>query len=169
MPSTSGTAIVTIVRLKGIAICTIAAGPLGLLVVLVGLTTEGNSLAVAVADMQEAPLLLIGSTLSLAMLPSIVAVALISHVLGRLDKDVFVVTTMSGAVVGYAVVTLLGVMVMGEAPGWNPETGFDLSDATLIASANALLSALYWVNTVRVERNRRKLAEQHELALRVME
>jgi hypothetical protein len=169
VPSAGSTAVVTVDRVKGIAICTIAAGPLGLLVFLVGLTIGKESLVLAVAEMLEVPLLLFGGGISLVMLPTIVAIAAGNHALGRMDKDGFMASTLAGSIIGYSIVSLTGVILIGEAPGWNLTDGVGPSDATLIILANALLSALYWLVTVRAERNRRKLARERERALRAME
>jgi hypothetical protein len=156
-------AIVTVDRIKGIAMCAVAAGPLVLLVFLIGLTIESGSYALALDDMRDLGILKFCGVMSLLMLPIMVITAIVNHVLGLLEKDFFAVSIVSGAIIGYVSIRAVAAVLVGY---WG--YGFETGDLLLI-SANALLAILYWQMTVRRERNRRKLAKQSELALRAME
>ena len=85
------------------------------------------------------------------------------------SKDSFVASIVLGAVAAYLAFAVVCIILIREIPGWNSDGGIDAFGAAVLLLVTIPLSALYWLTTVRVERNRRKLAKQSELAIRVME
>lgn len=169
MPLTKGVLIVIRDRAKGIAVCIIAGIPFSYLMFLIGLSVERESVALAFSEMQHVPLVEFAGTMSLVMLPSIMSVALANHVLGNLGKDSFVASTTLGAVAAYLAFSVVCIILIQEVPRWNSDGGIDTFGAAVLLLVTIPLSALYWLTTVRVERNRRNLANQSELAIRAME
>ena len=169
MPLTKSPLIVIRDRVKGIAVCVMAGIPLTYLMFLVGLSIEEGSVSLAFSRIQEAPFLKFAGTMSLIMLPGVLSIALASQVLGRFGKDAFVASTALGAVAAYIAFAVVCIFLIGEVPGWSSDGGIDTFGAAVLLLITTPLSALYWLTTVRVERNHRKLAEHNERALRAME
>jgi hypothetical protein len=169
MPLTNGVFIVIRDRAKGIAVCIIAGIPFSYLMFLISLAVERESVALAFSEMRHVSLLEFAGTMSLVMLPSIMSVALANHVLGKLAKDSFARSTALGAVAAYLAFAVVCIILIREVPGWNAAGGIDTFGAAVMLLVTIPLSALYWLMTVRVERNRRKLANEGEMAIRVME
>jgi|SRR5688572_30749275 len=169
MPLTKGIFIVIRDRAKGIAVRIIAGIPFSYAMFLIGLSVERESVALAFSEMRRVSLLEFAGTMSLVMLPSIMSVALANHVLGKLGKDSLATSTALGAVAAYLAFAVVCIVLIQEVPGWNSDGGIDAFGAAVLLLVTIPLSALYWFMTVRVERNRRKLANESETAIRVME
>jgi hypothetical protein len=159
-------------RIGGIAVCALAAGPIIVFTDLVIEAMRGRALTGSSATLWSEPIPEILATfamMAMIMLPTVGAIALGMYVLAKLSKDGFLIATASGAIAGYGAITMTFLIATGEAPGLEfdkPSNTRSLANMLLVTLA---ISVLYWVLSIRRERNWRRIDMQDDLTLRAME
>jgi hypothetical protein len=159
-------------RVAGIAVCTIAAGPIMIFTDIAIKAMRGRALTGFSTTLWSEPypeILMTFAIMAVLMLPMVGTIALGMYLLARLSKDSFLIATVSGALVGYVAITMTLLIGIGRAPGLNfdsPSNTRNLATMLLITSAT---SALYWLVSIRRERSWRRIDMQDEVALRAME
>jgi hypothetical protein len=152
-------------QMIGISVCTIAATPMAMLVVIINDMSHGVSFVAAAARFWPSSLLdlldlIFGfATISLFALPSVIAIGIGAYALAMAKHDTFMISTACGAVIGYVALSITVEVAIGGA----------IQAAALLMFLSSITSALYWLTAVRRDRNRRRLVEQHEQALHAME
>lgn len=71
-----------------------------------------------------------------------------------------------GAAIGFVAICMTAEVTIGGSPLSELD---NVKDFALLSLGSSIMSTLYWLVAVRRIRNRRRLAEQHERALRAME
>jgi hypothetical protein len=149
-------------QIIGIAACAGAAGPVFLLMYMLGGLEE-------VAEIWSKPLLdLIQgcATASLFGLPVAIMIAIGAHVLGRRNNDTFMKSAACGTAISFIAISITSEIAVGGSPLTEPE---NVREIALLLLGSFIMSALYWLVAVRQIRRQRGLAEQHERAVKAME
>ena len=155
----------------GIAICSVAAGPVAFVAWLVSDAIEQRSLRHAIAELQYTELLdvLVGCVaITISVVPSLALVALVTYGLGRRQRDTFALTTATGATIGSLAVIVTSSTLLSI--NLDPNSGMVfLMDVALIFATSAIISAIYWRVAIRPQRRKRVLEQRHYSAIRAME
>ena len=149
-------------QITGIAACAGAAGPVFLLMYMLGGLEE-------VAEVWNIPLLdlILGcATASLFALPIAIMIAIGAHILARRKNDTFMMSVVCGTAIGFIAISVASEIAVGGSPFTESD---DVKGIVLLLLGSFTMSALYWLVAVRRVRRRRGLTEQHERAIRAME
>jgi hypothetical protein len=160
-----------LVPLKGIVVCSLAAGPILLSLEFITDAVRDWSLIYATLGLRW-PLSSLASkcaAVSILTLPIVILISLSGYALSKMRGDSFFLVTASGSAIGYIAFCVIGLLSIGQAPGFGFDHPSNVKDAITTLGLSILLSALYWVTVVRRHRSLRMLAEQDTRAIRAME
>lgn len=159
-------------QVLGIGVCTSAACPLFLLMIIASDMLRGASLSAIAAVFWSLPFLefMLGcGAIAIFALPSFIAIAIATHALAVRRHDTFMLCTACGAAIGYAALSITLTIAMGATRYVDFADPFKAANAAFLAVFSLITSALYWYVAARRDRRRRRLTDEHERAVRAME
>ena len=159
-------------RIAGIAVCALAAGPTTVFIDIAIKVMRGRALTAFTTSVWDEPvpeILAIFAMIAVVMSPMVGTIALGMYVLAKLNKDGFLIATVSGALLGYVAMTITFLILMGKTPGLEFDSPSNTRNIATMFFITLVISVLYWLVSIRRERNWRRIDTQDDLALRAME
>lgn len=164
------TAILLVMRVAAFCLPT---GPIVFVFVVTNDLIEGESLGDALGQFASADVQLGFLKIAALALPTVAMLSIGMYLLGKLRRDSFLIAFGIGTILVCVGIGITTLVIVG------PSLDIDFSDpliryeaaivVVIVLAVSALLSALYWLVAVRLDRRRRLLAEGDARAVQAME